>query len=47
MFLWCDICCNIVSDNIFVPYKTMYSILRYLLPLKYIFINNKIFFFVI
>ena len=32
--LWRDIRCNIVSGNIFVPYSKMYSILRYLYPIK-------------
>ena len=32
--IWRDIRCNIVSGNIFVPYSNMYSILRYLCPIK-------------
>ena len=32
--VWRDIRCNIVSGNIFVPYSNMYSILKYLCPIK-------------
>ena len=32
--IWRDIRCNIVSGNIFVPYSNMYSILKYLCPIK-------------
>ena len=39
--LWRDIRCNIVSGNIFVPYLNMYSILRYLCPIKYIYMLNR------